>query len=124
MRDRRTTVVNRVNWSRFEPSSISVAPSGRFVAGQLPRAKALGYSVLPFHGKMRFALQNARSPFRRFAVSPHRPFADTLPTLRFVLFRYLRRHQLRGGPIRRGLVLEDAMVQIFAVTGPQRLGLD
>jgi hypothetical protein len=53
-----------------------------------------------------------------------RPFADTLPALRFVLFGYLRRHQLWVGSIRRGLVLEDAMVQIFAVTGPQRLGLD
>ncbi len=70
------------------------------------------------------------SPIRRLAPSPFRPFAyspthaHTLPTLRFVLFRYLRRHQLWVGPIRSGLVLEDAMVQIFAVTGPQRLGLD
>ena len=63
----------------------------------------------------------------RDAHSPHRPFAHTLHPrlhLRFVLFLYLRRHQLQVGPIRCGLVLEDAMVQIFTVTGPQRLGLD
>jgi hypothetical protein len=66
-------------------------------------------------------------PGRKFTHSPHRRFAHTLHPrlhLRFVLFLYLRRHQLRVGPIRRGLVLEDAMVQIFAVTGSQRLGLD
>src|SRR5580704_12472966 len=49
------------------------------------------------------------APFRRFAHSP---------------IRYLRRHQIRLASIRWRFFREDPIVQILAVTGSQRFGLD
>jgi hypothetical protein len=53
------------------PESCSGALSGRVHVLVVPRAEALGYSVMPLRGNRHIAI----SPFRPFAHSPIRPFA-------------------------------------------------
>src|SRR5258708_16583271 len=99
--------------------------TGRSCLADVPGNKLPGYDHSVPPGR-----KYTHSPIRRLAPSPFRPFAyspthaHTLPTLRFVLFRYLRRHQLWVRPIRSALVLEDAIVHIFPVTRPQPLPFD
>jgi hypothetical protein len=58
--------------SSFVPHSRNYCgQAGRISFGTQPRAKALGYSVMPLRGIRRVA----ESPIRRFAESPRRPLA-------------------------------------------------
>jgi hypothetical protein len=55
LRDEGGSVLTKItSWLPGYKSHFSVALAGQLICAQLPRAKALGYSVLPFHG--RFAL--------------------------------------------------------------------
>ena len=53
-------------------TTLSVAPSGRISFRTRPRAKALGYSVMPLRGNR---------PLRRIAHSPTRRFAQSDPEI-------------------------------------------